>query len=113
VRWCSSLLHQNELPGLSGLVEPKFQRAVEGAATRTENGAEHGLSSFLGLFSAHLVLYNSVEQALASGLQHAFGIETPEQIKEGSDQAGPARLVAGPAPRAVVTVARFTGRWYF
>ena len=69
--------------------------------------------SFLDLFSAHLFPHDPVEQALASGLQQGFGIETPEQIKQRGDQAGPARLVAGPKPRAVVTVARFTDRWYF
>ena len=48
--------------------------------------------------------YNPGEHAPAFGLQQGFSVDTPEDVQEGSDQSGPARLVAGPKARAVVTV---------
>ena len=59
------------------------------------------------LFPAHLLPYNPGEHAPAFGLQQGFRVKTPKQVQEGSDQSGPARLVAGPEPRAVVTVEIF------
>src|SRR6476660_5689738 len=61
----------------------------------------HSTSLF---FSTHLLRYHPGEHVPALGLQQGFSVETTEEIQEGGDQSGPARLVAGAEPRAVVTV---------
>ena len=61
-------------------------------------------SSSVDLLSAHLLPHDPGLQAPALGLQQGLGVDTTEDVQEGSDQAGPARLVAGPEPRAVVAV---------
>ncbi len=59
---------------------------------------------FARLFPAHLLPDDPGQHAPAFGLQQGLGVDTPKQVQEGSDQSGPSRLVAGPEPRAVVTV---------
>ena len=58
-------------------------------------------------FSAHLLRYHPGEHVPAFGLQQGFSVDTPKNVQQGGDQSGPARLVASPEPRAVVTVEIF------
>jgi hypothetical protein len=46
-------------------------------------------------FSAHLLLYDPGEYVSAFGFQHRFGVDTPKDVQQRSDQTCPSRLMAG------------------
>ena len=63
-------------------------------------------NSPLGSFSlsSHLLADNAGHYLPAFGFQQGFGIDTPEEFQERSNQTGPACLMAGAKPRSVVAV---------
>src|SRR6185369_9446340 len=64
----------------------------------------HNLLSFPDRFSAHLLRYNFGHHAPTFGLQHGLSFDTPKQVQQRRDYAGPPRLVTGSEPRSIVPV---------
>src|SRR6266542_1886711 len=62
--------------------------------------------SLARLFPTHLLPHQPVDDLFVFHLQ-VFGFDTPEQVEKASDQTGPAGLVAGAEPGAVITVEVF------
>ena len=61
-------------------------------------------SSCLDRLADHLFLHQLIGQSPAFHLEQRLGIEPSEQVEEQGNQPGPARLMAGAEPRAVVAV---------
>ena len=67
-----------------------------------------GVASGADRFSAHLFPHHPLGHFPPLDLEQGLRIDPSEEVQEGGDQAGPAGLMAGPEPRAVVAVEEYS-----